>query len=210
MIAIIDYDAGNLRSIQRALLETGAEVTITADPAEVIAADRVVFPGDGHAKTAMETLRARGLVDAIHTSVKAGKPFLGVCVGMQLLFEQMEEGPTTGLGLLKGAVRKLPETVKVPQIGWNTVRFRAGSPLAHLDGAYFYFVHSFAPDAGERDDIAGETDYGRCFTSVVMRDNVWGTQFHPEKSGEDGLDLIRTWAAWGGTRNEERGTRLGV
>ncbi|MGC4193298.1 MAG: imidazole glycerol phosphate synthase subunit HisH [Thermomicrobiales bacterium] len=204
MIAIIDYDAGNLRSIQRALLETGADVTITADPAEVVAADRVVFPGDGHAKTAMETLSARGLTEAIHTSVNAGKPFLGVCVGMQLLFEEMEEGPTTGLGLLKGTVRKLPDVVKVPQIGWNTVSFRDDSPLAHLDGAYFYFVHSFAPQAEREDDIAGETDYGVRFTSVVMHDNVWGTQFHPEKSGEDGLDLIRTWATWG---REGRGER---
>ena len=203
MIAIIDYDAGNLRSIQRALLETGADVQITADPDDVVTADRVVFPGDGHAKTAMDTLHARGLVDAIHTSVNAGKPFLGVCVGMQLLFEEMEEGPTTGLGLLPGSVRKLPQTVKVPQIGWNTVRFREDSPLAHLDGAYFYFVHSFAPQASRPEDIAGETDYGTRFTSVVMHDNVWGTQFHPEKSGEDGLDLIRTWAAWGGTRKEE-------
>lgn len=196
MIAIIDYDAGNLRSIQRALLETGADVTITSDPAAVVAADRVVFPGDGHAKTAMETLHARGLDDAIHTSVEAGKPFLGVCVGMQLLFEQMEEGPTIGLGLLQGTVRKLPDVVKVPQIGWNTVRFREHSPLAHLDEAYFYFVHSFAPLAERENDIAGETDYGVRFTSVVMHDNIWGTQFHPEKSGEDGLDLIRTWAAW--------------
>jgi glutamine amidotransferase len=195
MIAIIDYDAGNLRSIQRALLETGAEVTITSDPKEVVAADRVVFPGDGHAKTAMETLRAWGLVDAIHTSVNAGTPFLGVCVGMQLLFEHMEEGPTAGLGVLPGTVSKLPDTVKVPQIGWNTVQFRDDSPLAHLDGAHFYFVHSFAPHAERDDDIVGETDYGTRFTSVVMHDNVWGTQFHPEKSGEDGLDLIRTWAA---------------
>ncbi len=195
MIAIIDYDAGNLRSIQRALLETGADVTITSDPTEVVAADRVVFPGDGHAKTAMETLHARGLVDAIHTSVNAGTPFLGVCVGMQLLFEQMEEGPTAGLGVLPGTVRKLPPSVKVPQIGWNTVQFREGSPLAHLDGAYFYFVHSFAPHAERDGDIVGETDYGTRFTSVVMHDNVWGTQFHPEKSGEDGLNLIRTWAA---------------
>ena len=132
MIAIIDYDAGNLRSIQRALLETGAEVTITSDPKEVVAADRVVFPGDGHAKTAMETLRARGLVDAIHTSVNAGTPFLGVCVGMQLLFEHMEEGPTAGLGVLPGTVSKLPDTVKVPQIGWNTVQFRDDSPLQRI------------------------------------------------------------------------------
>jgi glutamine amidotransferase len=196
MIAIIDYDAGNLRSIQRALLETGADVTITSDPAEVVVADRVVFPGDGHAKTAMATLHARGLVDAIHTSVNAGKPFLGVCVGMQLLFEQMEEGPTTGLGVLQGTVRKLPTSVKVPQIGWNTVQFRESSPLAHLDGAHFYFVHSFAPQAACDGDIIGETDYGMRFTSVAMHDNVWGTQFHPEKSGADGLDLIRTWVAW--------------
>jgi glutamine amidotransferase len=195
MIAIIDYDAGNLRSIQRALLETGADVTITSDPAEVVAADRVVFPGDGHAKTAMDTLHARGLVEAIHTSVNQGTPFLGVCVGMQLLFEHMEEGPTTGLGLLQGSVRRLPTTVKVPHIGWNTVQFRGGSPLAHLDGAHFYFVHSFAPQAGCESDISGETDYGMRFTSVVAHGNVWGTQFHPEKSGEDGLNLIHTWAA---------------
>jgi len=197
MIAIIDYDAGNLRSIQRALLETGADVTITSDPDAIIRADRVVFPGDGHAKTAMDTLNANGLTDAIHEFVAKGRPFLGVCVGMQLLFEEMEEGPTTGLGLLHGAVRRLPEaSVKVPQMGWNIVSFREGTPLAGLESSYFYFVHSYAPEAYDDADIAGVTEYGVRFPSVVIRDNVWGTQFHPEKSGADGLALIHTWAAW--------------
>ncbi len=196
MIAIIDYDAGNLRSIQRALLETGADVTITSDPEVVVRADRVGFPGDGHAKTAMDTLDERGLTAAIHEFVAAGKPFFGVCVGMQLLFEGMEEGPATGLGLLSGSVRKLPSAVKVPQMGWNIVSFAEGSPLSYLGDSYFYFVHSYAPEAFDRSDVVGETDYGVRFPSVVINDNIWGTQFYPEKSGEDGLSLVHTWAAW--------------
>ena len=196
MIAIIDFGAGNLRSIQRALQETGADVVITDDPDRVAAADRVVLPGDGHAKSAMQYLHDKGLADAIDEVAAAGKPFLGVCVGMQLLFGYQEEGPTQGLGLLGGEVRLIPPTVKVPQMGWNIVEFRPGTPLSHLQNSHYYFVHSYAPVAADDGDIAGETNYGIRFPSVVIRDNIWGTQFHPEKSGEDGLALIRSWTDW--------------
>ncbi len=196
MIAIIDFGAGNLRSIQRALEENGAEVIITDDPARVAAADRVVLPGDGHAKSAMQYLHDKGLADVIDKVAAAGKPFLGVCVGMQLLFGYQEEGPTQGLGLLGGKVRLIPPTVKVPQMGWNIVEFRPGTPLSHLKDSHYYFVHSSAPVAANDGDIAGETNYGIRFPSVVIRDNIWGTQFHPEKSGEDGLSLIRSWVDW--------------
>ncbi len=196
MIAVIDFGAGNLRSIQRALEENGAEVIITDDPATVARADRAVLPGDGHAKSAMQYLHDKGLVDAIGEVVAAGKPFLGVCVGMQLLFDDQEEGPTQGLGLLEGAVKLIPAGVKVPQMGWNIVDFRPNTPLAHLRRSHYYFVHSYAPDATNDSDIAGETDYGIRFPSVVIRDNIWGTQFHPEKSGEDGLSLLRSWVEW--------------
>lgn len=196
MIAIIDFGAGNLRSIQRALQETSAEVIITNDPARVVAADRVVLPGDGHAKSAMQYLHDKGLADAIGEVAAAGKPFLGVCVGMQLLFGYQEEGPTQGLGLLGGEVRLIPPTVKVPQMGWNIVEFRPGTPLSHLRNSHYYFVHSYAPVAANDGDIVGETDYGIRFPSVVIHDNIWGTQFHPEKSGDGGLALIRSWTDW--------------
>jgi len=196
MIAVIDFGAGNLRSIQRALEKHGTEVVITDDPSMVVKADRAVLPGDGHAKSAMKYLQDKGLADAIGEVVAAGKPFLGVCLGMQLLFDEQEEGSTRGLGLLEGAVRLIPSGVKVPQMGWNIVDFRPNTPLAHLERSHYYFVHSYAPEAANDSDIAGETDYGIRFPSVVIRDNIWGTQFHPEKSGEDGLSLLRTWVDW--------------
>jgi len=196
MIAIIDFGAGNLRSIQRALEASGADVVITDDPEVVLRADRVVLPGDGNAKSAMAYLHEKHLSDATLAVANEGKPFLGVCVGMQLLFGAQEEGPTQGLGLLEGKVRLLPQGVKVPQMGWNIVEFRPGTPLAHLGHSYFYFVHSYAPDADDDRDIVGETDYGVRFPSVVIRDNIWGTQFHPEKSGKDGLALLQSWLAW--------------
>ncbi len=196
MIAIIDFGAGNLRSIQRAIQAMGAETAITDDPEIIRGADRVVLPGDGHAKSAMQYLHDKGISDAIHTVTSERKPFLGVCVGMQLLFGDQEEGPTCGLRLLEGSVTLIPNSVKVPQMGWNLVDFRPGTPLSHLKRSYFYFVHSYAPQATNESDIAGETDYGIRFPSVVIHDNIWGTQFHPEKSGDDGLALIRTWVNW--------------
>jgi glutamine amidotransferase len=196
MIAIIDYGAGNLRSISRALQGHGADVSITAEPDEIASADRVVLPGVGNAKAAMEQLRDRGLDETIKGIMDQGTPLLGVCLGMQLLFGEQEEGPTVGLGLVPGSARRLPLHHKVPHMGWNTVDFRNHTPLSGLSSRDFYFVHSYVVQPEHEADIAGTTDYGVTFTSVVVHDHVWGTQFHPEKSGDAGLALLKAWLDW--------------
>lgn len=194
MIAIVDYGAGNLRSIKRALEAAGADAHITSDPPDVLAAERVVLPGVGNAGASMRRLQASGLADAISTIARRGTPLLGVCLGMQLLFGHQEEGDTEGLGLLDGDVRLLPATLKVPHMGWNAARLTHDSPLGPAgQSPEFYFVHSFfAAPANER-DIAAVTEYGIAFPSIVIHDNIWGAQFHPEKSGPAGLDLVQRW-----------------
>lgn len=193
MITIIDYGAGNLRSIQRAVGANGGEAEISGDPDRIGNADRLVLPGVGNAKAAMEQLHATGIADAIHQQVSQGTPILGVCLGMQLLFGDQEEGPSTGLGILDGTVARLPSDHKIPHMGWNTVTFTDQSPLADVEPSSFYFVHSYAVQPTNSADIAGETDYGIRFPSVVIHDNIWGTQFHPEKSQQAGLRLIERW-----------------
>lgn len=194
MIAVIDYGAGNLRSISRALQAAGAEVVVTSDPEVVKSADAVVLPGVGHAGHSIQVLTSLGMPEAIQTVVNQGKPFLGICVGMQVMFEQQEEGDVHGLGLLPGRVRSIQGDVKIPHIGWNRSKVAKESPLgAAGDEDYFYFVHSFVAEPSDSADIAATTAYGEEFASVVVRDNVWGTQFHPEKSGETGLKLIRAF-----------------
>lgn len=196
MIAIVDYGAGNLRSIQRALEAAGAMTTITDEPKAVTAAERVVLPGVGNAGAAMNRLKASGLAEAVTETAASGRPLLGVCLGMQLLYGDQEEGPTTGLGLLDGNVTALPKTLKVPQMGWNKAEFTAGAPLGGHPATYFYFVHSYIVNPDDRAEVAAETDYGVRFPSIVARDNIWGFQFHPEKSGEEGLQLIQRWVDW--------------
>lgn len=194
MIAVIDYGAGNLRSISRALEAAGAEVVVTSDPAVVRAADAVVLPGVGHAGHSIETLTELGMPAAIHEVVDQGKPFLGICVGMQVMFEEQEEGDTKGFGLLPGRVRSIKGDVKLPHIGWNRSKVAKESPLgAEGDEEYYYFVHSFVAEPEDPADVVATTAYGEEFASVVVRDNVWGTQFHPEKSGAAGLKLIRAF-----------------
>jgi glutamine amidotransferase len=193
-IAVIDYGAGNLRSIRRALEAAGATTMVTSDPIAVRRADGVVFPGVGAAGAAMRRLHDMGLVETIAAVVADERPFLGICLGMQLLFDEQEEGNTRGLGLLPGRVRALPADVKVPQIGWNRVRWlRDAAGYAAADEGDFYFVHSYvaAPDAAA--DTVAVTRYGETFPSIVRRGNVWGTQFHPEKSGPAGLRLVAGW-----------------
>ncbi|MFN8592695.1 MAG: imidazole glycerol phosphate synthase subunit HisH [Thermomicrobiales bacterium] len=193
-VAIIDYGAGNLRSIRRALEAADATVTVTSDAVEVREADAVVFPGVGAAGAAMDRLDELGLVPVCEDVVVAGKPFLGICLGMQLLFEDQEEGKTRGLGLLRGSVRSLPDSVKVPQIGWNQVRWlQDGAGYAANEGGDFYFVHSYVVVPDDPADIVAVTRYGTVFPSIVRRENVWGTQFHPEKSGPAGLRMIAGW-----------------
>ena len=197
MIAILDYGAGNLRSVAKALEAVGARPVLTDDPAVFANADGLVVPGQGSAVDAMKNLERLGLVEPLKQYVASGRPFLGVCLGEQIIFESSEEGQgVTCLGLVPGTVRRLPGGQKVPQIGWNTVKLRTPHPL--LDGvpdeSYFYFVHSFYVDPTDPADIVGETDYGVTFASIVGRGNVFATQFHPEKSAGIGLRIYRNFA----------------
>lgn len=193
MITIIDYGAGNLRSIRRAIEEHGADVEISGDPERISSAEKLVLPGVGNAKAAMKQLHATGIADAVTGQVRQGTPLLGVCLGMQLLFGEQEEGPTTGLSLLDGDVVRLPADHKIPHMGWNNVEFTEDSPLADLPSSAFYFVHSYYVRPTNPSEIAAVTNYGERFASVVIRDNIWGMQFHPEKSHQAGLNLIGQW-----------------
>jgi glutamine amidotransferase len=191
MIAIIDYGAGNLRSIRRALETNGADTIITSDPEEVRKADAVVLPGVGHAGHAIGEIQQRGLAPAIRDSVESGKPFLGICVGMQVLFEHQQEGDTQGSGYLKGNVRQIEGAAKLPHIGWNQVSSESSED--GVDQGYFYFVHSFIADPTNPGDVAATASYGEEFPVVVKSGNVWGTQFHPEKSGPAGIEFLASW-----------------
>lgn len=193
-VAVVDHGAGNLRSITRALEAAGASPVITTDPGTIRGADAIVLPGVGAAYAAMARLDDLGLVDLLRERCESGTPFLGICLGMQLLFGHQEEGDTDGLGVLPGRVRMLQPGVKIPQIGWNRVRAAVDGPLgpAGSEGDY-YFVHSFVADETDPADVIGVTRYGEAFPSVVARGNVWGAQFHPEKSSDAGLRLVRSW-----------------
>jgi glutamine amidotransferase len=196
VIAIVDYGMGNKRSVEKALEHVGARTLITAAPAELRAADAVVLPGVGAFPEAMRRLRAAGLDEVVRERAAAGVPLLGICLGMQLLFESSSEHEgATGLGLLAGDVTAL-EAPKLPHIGWNEVEFAGESPLvAGLgDGAAFYHVHSFVCRPADPGDVVGRGDYGERFASIVARENVMGAQFHPEKSSRDGLALLRNFA----------------
>jgi len=194
MIAIIDYGAGNLRSIARAIENAGETTVITSDPEQIAAADGVVFPGVGAAGHAMRKLDEAGMIGPINDVVSRGTPFLGVCLGMQLLFEEQEENDTRGLGLLKGRVRTIRSAEKVPHMGWSQSVIQHSLPgLEPGDAHYFYFVHSYVVEPDDPADIAAVTTYGETFPSIVARGNIWGTQFHPEKSGEHGLAFVKSW-----------------
>lgn len=204
MITIIDYHAGNLTSVRLAFESLGISVRIVSDAAEVRKAERIVFPGVGAAASAMQTLRSTGLSEAILDVVSAGVPFLGICLGTQILFDFSEEdGGTPCLGILGGkAVRFKPRShlEKVPEMGWNQVRYSRPHPIFEgiPDGTDFYFVHSYYPAPAVNEDIVATTDYcGVSFASSVGRGNVVATQFHPEKSGEAGLMLLSNFARWG-------------
>lgn len=195
-IAIIDYQAGNLRSVQKALEKCGVAAKITSDPALIRLADGVVFPGQGACDFAMRSLRERNLEEPVKDFIASGKPFLGVCLGLQLLLEYSEEGDEPGLSILKGAVRRLPGGQKIPHMGWNQVDFHVKHPVLDgiPDGSYLYFVHSYYADPEDRSIVAGTTEYGLEFCSAVAWDNVAAVQFHPEKSGELGLVIYENFA----------------
>jgi len=186
---VLDYGSGNLHSVSRALSHAGGEPVVTGDPRRVLAANALVIPGVGHFGHCVRAIRDRGLDQAIAACVGSGKPVFGVCVGMQVLFQGSEEDPEDGLGILPGMSRRLPDDVKVPHIGWNDVAWHRPHPYVEgiADGTRFYFVHSYAPDANE--DAVGVTEHGRRFAAAVARDNLFATQFHPEKSGESGLAI---------------------
>jgi glutamine amidotransferase len=207
-IAVIDYGMGNLRSVSKALefVAPGARVQVTSDPAAVAAADRVVFPGQGAMPDCMRELEARGLRPAV-LAAAGSRPFLGICIGLQMLFDCSEEGNVRGLSLMPGVVRRFPQEamlekdgsrLKVPHMGWNRVRQAGPHPMwsGIEDGARFYFVHSFYPEAGDAKLVSGVCEYGVPFTCAVSRDNIFAVQFHPEKSHTAGLRLLSNFVDW--------------
>jgi glutamine amidotransferase len=193
MIAVVDYGAGNLSSVSKAIARLGVSCIVTSDPDVVRSAEIVVLPGVGSSGHAMARLRQLGLQDAISDSISRGIAFLGICLGLQLLLDVSEEsGGQSCLGMIQGTVRLLPKGPKVPHIGWNQVIQRINHPIfaGIPDGSDFYFVHSYYPDPKDKRLVAGETNYGLSFCSAVVMDNVIATQFHPEKSGAQGLRLL--------------------
>jgi glutamine amidotransferase len=202
MIAIFDYEVGNLRSVQKGFEKVGYEATITNDRAVIEAADKVVLPGVGAFEDAIRELRRRDLVGPIRDAVAAGKPFLGICLGMQLLFDVSYEGGThEGLGVVAGEVRRfeVPHDYKVPHMGWNQLAIRRRAPILEglPEGVHAYFVHSYYVVPRDGAVIAAQTNYPEPFTSVIWRDRLYATQFHPEKSQADGLRILRNFAERG-------------
>ena len=199
MIAIIDYGAGNIRSIEKALEHVGAVVQVTENPTVVARAEAVVLPGVGSGGAAMARMTQRGLDDAIRQATEQGKPFLGICLGMQLLADHHAEGEVDGLGLFSGEVRRIAHGPKIPHMGWNQVTpLHSNLPIfANIaPEAYFYFAHSYYVEPREQQGVAAVTDYGSPYCSVIVTERVWGTQFHPEKSGEVGLQLLKNFVKW--------------
>jgi glutamine amidotransferase len=204
MIAVVDYGAGNLRNVCKALEHVGAKVNLTSDPGEIAQADKVVLPGVGAFADCLQGLKTRGLFEPLRDLALDGKPLLGICVGMQLMLgvgEEMGEWP--GMGLIPGRVvrfqfqnpQSATHNLKVPHIGWNQITPRQDHPLTHgvTVGSYAYFVHSFHPVVSDPAHVVAVTDYGYEFASVIAKDNVWGIQFHPEKSQDTGLAMLRNF-----------------
>jgi imidazole glycerol-phosphate synthase subunit HisH len=181
-VAVVDHGMGNLRSVARALTAAGADVTVTSDPGEIAAHDGMCVPGQGIFGRCMEAVTRSGIDDVIRVAVEDDKPFLGICLGMQILFDSSEEGAAQGLGVIPGAVTRLPPTVTVPHMGWNTVA-----------GDYYYFDHSYAPHPVDDDLVEGWCEHGARFAASVRRGSMLLCQFHPEKSGRAGIELLRGW-----------------
>ena len=215
MIAIIDYDAGNMKSVEKAFQYLGQETLVTRDPAQLLAADHVVLPGVGNFGDCMARLNEYGLVPVIHEIIDKGTPFLGICLGLQLLFESSEESPgVDGLGVLKGKIVKIPpkEGLKIPHMGWNSLtlmnqgRLFEGIP----EETYVYFVHSFYLQAEEAEIVKATTDYSTCIHASVEKGNVFACQFHPEKSSKWGLKILENFAALTSTKEVQSETMAGA
>jgi len=195
MIAIVDYGMGNLRSVEKGFLKVGADARVTSDPMDVDKAHAVVLPGVGAFRDCMRNLKEMSLVEPVIKAIQKGKPYLGICLGLQVLFTVSEEfGMTEGLNIFNGKVVRFPEnSLKVPHMGWNNVKILKRPPILKnlQDESFFYFVHSFYVVPGDKDLIATTTDYGITFTSMLWKENLFATQFHPEKSQELGLRILR-------------------
>ena len=200
MIAIIDYGAGNLQSVKKAFDFIGAESVITDNPEIINACDRILLPGVGSFGDAMDSMAKSGLVDTVKQNALSGKPFLGICLGLQLLFEESEESPgVKGLGIFKGKIKKFSSDMglKIPHIGWNSLEIKQKDGIFKNipENSYVYFVHSYYLHAEDENDIAAITNYGIDFHSAVGKNNIFATQFHPEKSGDVGLQILRNFAS---------------
>lgn len=197
MIAIVDYGMGNLRSVQKAFEFVGAKAVITDQAREITSADRVVLPGVGAFGDAMRNLKTAGLIDPIVKTISDGRPFLGICLGLQLMFSESEEmGRHCGLDVLPGNVCKFPEGERIPQIGWNQIQIRQETPLLAgvPNGSYFYFVHSYYVAPDHETDAVATTDYGIDYVSIAGHGRAFGVQFHPEKSQDAGLKILKNFA----------------
>lgn len=200
MIAMIDYDAGNIKSVEKALKTLGQEVIVTRDPDTILNAEKVILPGVGSFGDAMEKLHSYCLVEVIHKVVEKKTPFLGICLGLQLLFESSEETPgVEGLGILKGRIVKIPDNgeLKIPHMGWNSLHFQnSGRLFENLpQDSYVYFVHSYYLQAEDESIVKATTDYSTCIHASVEKDNVFACQFHPEKSSDVGLTILKNFCA---------------
>lgn len=198
MIAILDYDAGNIKSVEKALIKLGEQPVITRDHDEILGADKVILPGVGAFGDAMEKLRSYGLTEVIHQVVNRGKPFMGICLGLQLMFESSDEAPgVKGLGLLAGEIVKIPQIadLKIPHIGWNSLKFQNNGRLFEglPQDTYVYFVHSYYLKAREEAIVKATTEYGVVIHAAVEQGNVFGCQFHPEKSSDAGIHMLRNF-----------------
>lgn len=196
-IAIIDYGVGNLRSVEKAFTSQGIEAVVTNDEKILRAADKLVLPGVGAFKACMDGLKARGFDELVLDAAGAGKPIIGLCVGLQMMFEEGHEfGVHKGLGLMPGRVVRFPEKLRVPHIGWNQVEFKRDHKVFNElpSQTFFYFVHSFYVESSDQACVLGETDYGMRYASICGRDNIVGVQFHPEKSQTAGLKLLKNFA----------------
>ena len=195
-IAVVDYGIGNLRSAEKALQHLDADASLTSDARAIERADAVVLPGVGAFGACMKALRAAGLEDVTRTAATDGRPFLGICIGMQMLFDGSDETPdVAGLGVVAGRVTLLPKTVRLPQMGWNTLDVVDGARLAVdlPDPAWLYFVHSYAPEPDDEGVVSAWCEYGRRFAAMIESGPVWATQFHPEKSGAVGMHLLQNF-----------------